>query len=372
MDLNQHSIRKIWNIPFLSTFLCTTTLLCCGCVFHPTTAEASVIWNPNDNAVSSTFTTTTLVVTSNTYYSASMVSSSFISNQLQRQQQQQEEKLSPMVQSSPLHPATPERPQIPLPSFRNTNNVKDNNFDITKKNNKNNPQILQALLQLSIPRSSSNAVSIYGTDILVVQVWNVPPPTTSTIANADWNGKSRRNNSPTDTTMILGGAKISLAATGSAFPLGIALGPQNAIQKESWQQSTTLVPQDLWIQATVCRPLQQEEEQQQQDTLYSNDVDKSNNINDITSSIKSTASSTVQLSTILPSCYPPSQYQPILQGSGISKWISLPSSTVGTTTIDKDSSNHYNNAANAVSDENHHDSGNSIGIRAPATVLLHQ
>jgi hypothetical protein len=172
--------------------------------------------------------------------------------------------------------------------------------------------------------------------------------------------------------MILGGAKISLAATGNAFPLGIALGPQNAIQKESWQQSTTLVPQDLWIQHTVCRPLQHEKEQQQ-DTLYSKDVDKSNNNNnndnnDITSSIKATASSTVQLSTKLPSCYPPNQYQPILQGSGISKWIALPSSNVGTTIINKDSGNLQNNAVN---DENHQDDGNSIGIRAPATVLLH-
>jgi hypothetical protein len=63
------------------------------------------------------------------------------------------------------------------------NDFKDH-FEISK----NNPQYLQALLQLPNPRirSTVGTVGLYGTDILIIQVWNGPPPST-TITAVDTN-----------------------------------------------------------------------------------------------------------------------------------------------------------------------------------------
>jgi tRNA pseudouridine38-40 synthase len=189
---------------------------------------------------------------------------------------------------SSLQPATSERPQIPLPLPAGDGTTSSNY----------NPQILNALLQLSSPRN----IRPYGTDLLVIQVWSDDPAPRKAANNA----------------VLLGGAKLPIAAIGNGFPFRISLGPQNALEAAGWKQRTASSPQDLWLQATVCRPVDNDED-------YGEDG-------------KFTPSTSPQ--TV--AC-PPIKYRPVLQAIGIAKWIVLPSSS---------------------------DVTGTVGIRAPATLVL--
>ncbi|KAG7362861.1 hypothetical protein IV203_026221 [Nitzschia inconspicua] len=207
---------------------------------------------------------------------------------------------------SSLQPATTERPQIPLPSMESKSTGKGgilSNY---------NPQILNALLQLSTPRDTRP----FGTDVLIIQVWSEDPSMAASTSTSS---------SPLANSILLGGAKLPLAAIGNGFPFRITLGPQNAIQESQWKQYTAVSAQDLWLRATICRPLDMETE----DGV-------------------ATPSSTQKVTTATTESCPTNGYKPILQATDVAKWIVLPSS------LSPDVSN------------------NVAGIRAPSTLVLQE
>lgn len=188
-----------------------------------------------------------------------------------------------------LQPATLDRPQIPLPimsseSLRNKSpSPSRSKYYISMESSIANPQILQALIQLASP----STIRSFGTDLLVIKVWK-GPPSTSTSASSSFG--------PTSST-LLGGAKLPLAAVGGGgFPLRISLGPENAIDKEKWELYTLSEPQDLWLQAAICRPILDATE------------------------VGATGGATSNMES---NC--PSNYRPVVEAMTVSKWITLPS-----------------------------------------------
>lgn len=217
---------------------------------------------------------------------------------------------------SSLQPPTADRPQIQLPSsldLKSSNEVSSFAY---------NPQILSALLQLSSPRN----VRPYGTDILVIQVLSTDPTITTT--------------SSSKSPLMLGGAKLPVAAIGNGFPFRISLGPQNAQNIERWKEYTTTSPQDVWLQATICRP-----------------PPSSSDDNGENTSEKLVAAITTPKATTFV-CPSDNTYQPVLQAAGVAKWIVLPSAT-------SSSSSDINTVVPSTSID-----AAAAGIRAPATLVL--
>jgi hypothetical protein len=213
-----------------------------------------------------------------------------------------------------LRPATEERPQIPLPTMSPYEQQPSKSRSTSKyyqnmDSSSTNPQILQTLLSLASPRT----VRPYGTDTLIVKVWSGIPPSYKGDAAIKVDSSS---------SALLGGAKLPLAVVGGGgFPLRITLGPQNAIDAAQWKQYTQSSPQDLWLEAGICRSMPYEDD-------------------DASPPQSKQSSSAAASSELL--C--PSKSNPVLEGVAVSKWIVLPSTEA--------------------------DPGMNAGVRAPSTVQL--
>ena len=210
-----------------------------------------------------------------------------------------------------LKQPTDDQPQIPLPTVES---IQQQQQSRTTKNSKSMPSNSMVDIFLTL---TTNKKRPYGTDLLVLKVY--------------------RDQSQKESELI-GGAKFPVAVLPSSFPVRVTLGPQNSIlgQQQEWIQSTSS-SLDLWIDGTICRPT----------SKYDDD---------------DTVPSTSQTSTSTTSVPCPSNYQPLLQAKGISKYIMLPSSSSASGSNTNDVS-----TGTATTTTTTAGSGGG-GIRAPATL----